>query len=128
MKEKNKMFLIGGILLLVVVLFIVLLFSLNKNKQYEKNYVDFVRTYYILGVTSNNDDASYVNLEIQNNTERETVKVLRDLIEDEIMEGSMYEFTFDYSGPTLNDNIKEIFSKMTLKSVRLTSTERNDTL
>ena len=128
MKEKNKMFLIGGILLLVVVLFIVLLFSLNKNKQYEKNYVDFVRTYYILGVTSNNDDASYVNLEIQNNTERETVKVLRDLIEDEIMEGSMYEFTFDYSGPALNDNIKEIFSKMTLKSVRLTSTERNDTL
>ncbi len=128
MNEKNKMFLIGGILLLVVILFIVLLFSLNKSKQYEKNYVDFVRTYYILGVSSNNEDASYVNLEIGNNTARETVKVLRDLIEDEIIEGSMYEFTFDYSGPNLNDNIKEIFTKMTLKSVRLTSTERNDTL
>ena len=129
MNQKNKMFIIGGILLFVVIIFIVLLFTLNKNNKYEKNYVDFVRTYYITGISSNNEDADYINLNVENtNGEQATVKVLRNLMEDEIVEGNMYEFTFDYSGPKINDTISEIFNKMTLKNVRITNTERNDVL
>lgn len=129
MNQKNKMFIIGGILLFVVIIFIVLLFTLNKNNKYEKNYVDFVRTYYITGISSNNEDADYINLNVENtNGEQATVKVLRNLMEDEIIEGNMYEFTFDYSGPKINDTISEIFNKMTLKNVRITNTERNDVL
>ena len=129
MNQKNKMFITGGILLFVVIIFIVLLFTLNKNNKYEKNYVDFVRTYYITGISSNNEDADYINLNVENtNGEQATVKVLRNLMEDEIIEGNMYEFTFDYSGPKINDTISEIFNKMTLKNVRITNTERNDVL
>ncbi len=129
MNQKNKMFIIGGILLFVVIIFIVLLFTLNKNNKYEKNYVDFVRTYYITGISSNNEDADYINLNVENTDgEQATVKVLRNLMEDEIIEGNMYEFTFDYSGPKINDTISEIFNKMTLKNVRITNTERNDVL
>ncbi len=132
MEKKTKIILMVSaiIILLAVILGI---FIAAKSKGAKKNYVDFVRTYNIISLDAS-DDADYVNLTIRD-ARRDTlhvVKVARDLIEDEIIEDAFYEFTFDYSGPAIEDTVPSIFENMTLKSVKLsnkTSLEiRQDTL
>ena len=131
MKKENIIVLVGVIVILIIGIGIY--FLLFREPKYEKNYVDFVRTYHIMSVDVS-DEAAYVNVTLRtyDNFDTETVKILRDIIEDEIVEDAPYEFTFDYSGPAITDSIKSIFENMTLKSVKLTdnqgASQRQDNL
>ncbi len=131
--EKKTKYILISIAILILGIVIISIFIVAKKNGEVKNYVDFVRTYNVISINAS-DDAEYVNLTIRdlNSDSLAVVKVARNLIEDEIIEDSPYEFTFDYNGPALEDTVTSIFSNMTLKSVKLTnklSTEqRQDTL
>ena len=131
--EKKTKYILISIAILILGIVIISIFIVAKKNGEVKNYVDFVRTYNVISINAS-DDAEYVNLIIRdlNSDSLAVVKVARNLIEDEIIEDSPYEFTFDYNGPALEDTVTSIFSNMTLKSVKLTnklSTEqRQDTL
>ena len=130
MEKKTKIILI--ISAIVILLMAILgIFILARRTPAQKNYVDFVRTYNVISLDIS-DEADYVNLTIRDdkNDSLHVVKVARDLIEDEIIEDALYEFTFDYSGPVIEDTVTSIFENMTLKSVKLSnsSEERQDTL
>ena len=132
MEKKTKIILIvSAIIVLLGVILGIFIFA--KGTKAEKNYVDFVRTYNIISLDVS-DEADYVNITIRNprTDTLHVVKVARDLIEDEIIEDAPYEFTFDYSGPVIEDTVPSIFENMTLKSVKLSNKtsleERQDTL
>lgn len=97
----------------------------TEMKEYEDRFErqlsnTFIRTYQVLNVTESDDfNHLYITIKQFQADEVETVKVQRDLA-NSIEANKNYEFTFEYTNNTFENNIKSIFENTTLVSVKET--------
>ncbi len=95
--------------------------NLNSERYNEDDYHNFTKTYNILDITDSNDyNYTYITIRSFNNEEVETVKIPRSFA-GALVKGNNYEFTFEYSGTTPDDDIKSIFNHSKLINVVYTA-------